>query len=73
MNAQNLVKTLVLKGVAVGMLIGLPRMIYAADIVVPPAPCHPVAFPTQRNTTGAKAGSVSPPQSVLRDGADDRE
>src|SRR5919197_5937070 len=41
MNAQNLVKTLALKGVAAGMLIGLPRMIYAADIVVPPAPCHP--------------------------------
>jgi hypothetical protein len=41
MNAQNLVKTLVLKGVAAGMLIGLPRMIYAADVVVPPAPCHP--------------------------------
>jgi hypothetical protein len=41
MNAQNLVKTLVLKGVAAGMLIGLPKMIYAADVVVPPPPCHP--------------------------------
>src|SRR5205823_12002672 len=41
MNAQNLVKTLILKGVAAGMLIGLPRMIYAAEVVVPPAPCHP--------------------------------
>src|SRR5438067_32555 len=30
MNAQNLVKTLILKGVAAGMLIGLPRMTNAA-------------------------------------------
>ena len=41
MNAQSLMKTLVLKGVAAGMLIGLPRMIYAVDAVVPPPPRHP--------------------------------
>src|SRR5438067_1188185 len=48
MNAQNLVKTLALKGVAAGMLIGLPRMIYAADVVVPPPPCSNWRCPMKR-------------------------
>jgi hypothetical protein len=67
MNAQNLVKTLVLKGVAAGMLIGLPRMIYAADVVVPPAPCHPNPHAATDGDTVMNRGDIKNLPDPLKD------
>jgi len=59
MNAQNSVKTLILESIAATILIVLPRMIYAADVVDPPAPCHPNPNKTTDGDTVKNRGDVA--------------
>ena len=60
-------KTLVLKGIAAGMLIGLPKMIYAADVVVPPAPCHPNPNAATDGDTVVNRGDITNLPDPLKD------
>src|SRR4051812_23842254 len=49
------------------MLIGLPRMIYAADVVVPPAPCHPNPNAATDGATAMNRGDIKNLPDPLKD------